>query len=345
MLIWLCAPNSLVWGQAAEPEDAIVDAIREMPSISAADQTRMAEWVKSQLDKLIATSAEGQSTALARFVVRMQTQAGNPKNSPAFRTQLAAVTAQAAANECSKPNSNPTAAWGLTRVLVDMKVPETISGLSACLKASGSAARYLAARGLTEQRDAIGKDKAKLSEVIPAIQAAALAEPDAVVLSHLYRALAFPNQVGEVFNAYVAVLDKRLAARRKAPMLAADGAELEALEYFRGPGVAASLNQDQKVQLVQRVAVLLRLDAERYQVDSLAPPERVKLESELEAAEGVLLILTAGKTMGIADELAKGGHDRRADVLVQTHRWVGNAASNESGALNAAPWNVPIGAP
>ncbi len=345
VLLALCASSRMAWGQAADPEDAMIDTIRDLNTISAADQTRIGEWAKAQIDKLAATPPAEKQAALNRFTTRFQTQFTNPRNSAAFRTQFATQVAQVAASEFGKTALDGITAWGLARVLVDLEVPETFVGLTACLKSSAPVARYLCARGLALQREAIAKDKAKLGEAIQALHAAALAETDPVALSHLYRALAYSGQVGEVFSAYLSIFDKRLSARRKAPRLAGDGAELEAFEFSRIPSVAGALNAEQKSQLAQRVAVFLRLDGERYNTDVLPAREKAKLESTLESAEAVLMALTGGKSAGIAEELAKGGHERRAAVLTQVYRWVGHPTTGETGALNASPWNVPLGAP
>ena len=57
------------------------------------------------------------------------------------------------------------------------------------------------------------------------------------------------------------------------------------------------------------------------------------------------LVGPTGKGGKIREELAASGADRRAEVLAEAYKWVGHPQSKEPGALNASPWNVPIGAP
>jgi hypothetical protein len=43
--------------------------------------------------------------------------------------------------------------------------------------------------------------------------------------------------------------------------------------------------------------------------------------------------------------IRRGGHANSAAVLAEVAKWIGDPNSNTAGALNAAPWNVPNGAP
>jgi len=67
-----------------------------------------------------------------------------------------------------------------------------------------------------------------------------------------------------------------------------------------------------------------------------------KIELCLEADEGLLVAAVGGKA-SIVDLLVKGGREKRAEVLAEVVKWIGDAANK--GTLNAAPWNVPTGAP
>jgi hypothetical protein len=332
------------WGltQAPDAEDAIIDTIRELQTINAGDQTRIANWVQTQVDRLAAGAAGDQNPTVTWLFDRFRTQYGNRKNSPAFRTQFAIQTAQVAASEFGKRDLSRDVAWGLARVLVELEAPETVPAALAGLKCSVPAARYLCGKILLDQRDAIIRDK-KVAEVADALKAAGLAEKDTTVLDTIYRALAYQGQVGDVFGAYLAIFDVRLNFRR-GPNVMADGAESGAFEFFRNPQVIAAVSAEQRAQLAQRIAVFLRLDAERYNVPMLGEEERIRLEFMLEAGEAVLAALT-GKPAAINEELQKGGYASRAEILAQAYRWVGNGRANEAGTLNAAPWNVPIGAP
>ncbi|MEK6676922.1 MAG: hypothetical protein AABZ47_14875 [Planctomycetota bacterium] len=351
VLVSLIIPSAF-----AQPEDATIDTIRDLQTISQTDQGRIREWVQKQVEQNLAQPAGSGSATFTQFRSRLQSQYTNSKNSPAFRSQLAAQTAVVVAAELVKPNIKPAPAEAMARVLLDMNGIDTFPGLLAGLKCSIPAARYLCLRGLTLQKENIAKDKQKLTDAVVAIQTAGVNEDSPIILSQTYRALAYSTQVADVLPAYLALFDHRLSLRRERNQRVA-GAELDAFEFFRTPGVANALSAEQKAQLAQRVAVFLRLDAERYSRSAverktdgtisgeLESEEVVGMERSMEAAETVLISLGAGKTAGIADELGKGGHARRAEVLAQAHKWVGNSTTKEQGILNAAPWNVPIGAP
>jgi hypothetical protein len=89
------------------------------------------------------------------------------------------------------------------------------------------------------------------------------------------------------------------------------------------------------------------LDAERYNLVGLEFDEIDRLERRLTLEEEMLSLLVADSAKGgrLRAELEAGGHAKRAAVWEQVGLWIGVPASNTPGALNAPPWNVPIGAP
>jgi hypothetical protein len=167
-------------------------------------------------------------------------------------------------------------------------------------------------------------------------------EASPVVLAHLYRALSVPGQAPAVLTAFLRVFDQRLGFRRGSAVVC-DGAEQSAWEYFRGN--LAGLDNDQKAELVRRVAVFLRLDAERYNAERLSEEEIIKLELSLVEAEAVLVANVQGQSARIDATLQRGGQAVQAEVLAKVHEWVGDTGTQQAGVLNAAPWNVPTGAP
>ena len=335
-----------VRAQDATPEDETINTIRTLPQISPADQRRIAAWVQVQADKLAATPDAERQAATVAFRKTFKTQFENPANSPPFKTQLSAQTATIAATQFENSKLDQWVAYALTRVLVDMGGVETSAGLFAGLKSKHEPARYLCAEGLSAQKTAIAADKAKLDEVVQVLKAAGLAESSPIILGRIYLALAHSNQVPAVLDAYLAIFEKRLTDRRGGAVIA-DGAEVEAFEFFRTPSVLAVLNNpSQREQLARPLAVFLRLDAERYNTTGLDFYEVDRLERMMDSVEAILTELVgAGKGGKIREEIATGGQDRRAEVLAEAYKWVGHPQSKEPGALNTAPWNVAIGAP
>jgi len=350
-LVWVLGIPLLLTGsvlaQDATPEDETINTIRPLPQISPADQRRIAEWVLVQVDKLAGVPDSERQAAAAAFRKTFKVQFENPANSPPFKAQLAAQAATIAAAQFGNAKLDQWVAFAVSRVMVDMGGIEASVGLFAGLKSKYETARYLCAEGLSAQKTAIAADKAKLDEVIQVLKTAGLAESSSVVLGRIYLALAHPAQAPAVVDAYLAIFEKRLKDRRGGAVIA-DGAEVEAFEYFRTPSVlsALNLNLNQKEQLARSLAVFLRLDAERYNTTGLDFYEVDRLERMMDSVEAILVELVGqGKGGKIRDEIAAGGQDRRAEVLAEAYKWVGHPKSKEPGAVNTAPWNVPVGAP
>jgi len=340
-LFMLCAHAR---SQEPAAEDQAIETMRQLLQISAADQRRIADWVQAQLDKLTGTPQGARQEAALAFRKTLKSQYDQQANSAPFKAQLAAQTAQLAAARLGDPQADRWVSFALARTLADFNHVETLPGLLAGLKSPQDAARLLSAEGLAALRVTIVTDK-KLGDVVPALRQAGVAETSPTVLSRIYVALAYPAEGATVFDAYLAVFEKRLGFRRAAP-LASDGAEVEAYEFFRSPTVLGALNQQQKEQLVRAVAVFLRLDVERYNSPGLAFKEMDRLERLLDGGESILTELVgAGKGGKIRGEIDAGGHANRTQVVSEGYKWFGNPGANEAGALNGAPWNVPIGAP
>jgi hypothetical protein len=244
------------------------------------------------------------------------------------------------------PGGRGDVAHALAQVLVDMDRPDVVPAFLAGLKSPDARARYVCARGLVSQKKSIGSDKTKIESVLPSLREAGMAESNPIVLGRVYESLGFPPaQAPAVFDAYLALFDRRIAFRKSNPAIV-DGAELYAYEYFRTKSVASALNANQQQQLAARLAVFLRLDAERYQAANLPFDEADLLERNLDGVEEILSLIVGDSKGGkIREVLGSTGHANPAAIQPEVTKWIGNAASGEKGALNEAPWNVPIGAP
>lgn len=338
--VWFCLLVAMVAcaGRAQEPgpEDEMIDQIRKLEQIGATDQERIRRgWIEKQVENY---------TGFATFRNRFRDQFTNTSNSPQFITQFAAQTATVAATNFVKSDLRPGLAVALAQVLLEMNRVETRPALIACLKSSDARARYLCTKGLIEQKTSIAAAATSLQEAVQALREAGLVETDPVVLGRIYEALAISGQSAAVFDEYLALFDKRLDTRRR-EAIGEHGAEIFALEFFRTPGVVGSLTADQKTQLASRLAVFLRMDAERYQKPGLGFNEIDKIERMLDGEEEVLVLLVGSSGGDVRGALSAGAQEDKVAVLEQTYRWVGNPEQNTRGALNDAPWNVPIGAP
>ncbi len=338
----LAAPP--VRGQAPAPEDANIQPVRRMTQIGPADQRLINEWIQAQIDRLTAIEPDKVEGAFAAYRKKFSDLYGHADNTAQFRTQFTVQLAELAGARFARTDLPAWVARCLARVLVDINRVETVAALVAGLRSGDQAARYLCANGLASLRSAIAGDKELLETVVAALRAAGVAETNPVVLGQIYVALTYPTpQAATAAEAVLAILDARVKFRR-GPAVVVDRAEVDAFEFFRGAGVLAALTAEQKNRLAAIVAVLLRMDAERYDSPNLAYEEIDAIERRLDGAEAILAEL-AGKGGDIRNEIGLGGYERRGAVRTQAYLWVGNVAQNQPGALNAAPWNVAVGAP
>lgn len=325
-----------LFAQSAACDDPNIDAMRGRASVGVSDQRRITEWVNGQVDGF--SSWKG-------FVGCFEKQVANGGNSPQFTQQLIQKTAEVAAGRFADPQLKAEVAHALARVLVNMNHVDTLPGLTAGLRHTDARTRFVCAHGFTKLRASIAADPAKLSQAVAALTAAGVKETSPAVLGRIYEALSHPAQFGAVFDAYLRMFDRRLDDRRK-PGSSEDGAEIYAFEFFRNSAVINALTTEQKKRLLGSVAVFLRLDAQRYGVESLDFDELDKIERMLDAAEQILDSIVGDQEGGkVRDALSAGGHGNRRAVLQEAYRWVGEAGAKTKGALNAAPWNVAVGAP
>ena len=346
-LIWVSSLVVLFAGrlqaQDASVSDEQIDQIRGMQNIGVGDQGRIGKWVEAQVTGL-ATADPADQAAFRGFLDKLDAQYTNRGNTGPFAAELAAQLTNVAKTWFAKMDVSATVAQALALILVRMDRVETVEGLLLGLESRVDATRALCARGLAKLRVSIAAGNSGLDRTIQALRAAGSKESDSVALGYMYSALAYPGHAASVFDVYMELFDKRLDARRASGAIV-DRAEVEAFEYFRIPAVRNALSADQKAGLAQRLAVFLRLDAQRYHSDELEHGERDALERRLDGAEAILAALVPGAGGDLCGELRKGGHASREAVLQQAYRWVGHPETNDAGALNAAPWNVPVGAP
>ncbi len=336
--------SSTAFAQTESLEDAAVEQIRSRDDIKSGDQRQIEDWVELQATNLVAAIANDPNAGLKKFRSDLNAQYSNDRNTSQFRMHLASRTTAVAARWFAKADTNPVVWRAFATVLVDFRRLETFDGLLAGVKTADAACRFLCVRGLTELKTELATDRAQLAQAIQALRDTGLAESSPVVLGRIYLALAYPGEAA-AFDAYMALFDKRLADRRAGGVVV-DRAEVNALEFFRDPATIGPLTQPQKTQLVNKLAVFLRLDAERYNKAELDEYEAIAIERRLDGTEEVLSALLGGRGGGdIRGELEKGGHELRGQVVEQAYLWVGNPQTKDAGALNTAPWDVPVGAP
>ena len=334
-LMWFAVVGGQTLAQDENPQEQSVEAICGRSDFSSGDEERIQRWAQEEVDRFTAFNALRQ---------RFQQRYNNAGNSDAFKKQLAKQTALVVRGTLANTDINPELAWSLIHVLLDMNRVETVPGLLAGLSSGRPAPRYLSARGLVTLRRSIVADQSLWQQTVPALRVAGSVETNPVALERIYAALAYPEKIADVFDDYIGIFEKRLTFRRQAGV-PSDGAEIAAWEFFRSSGVVQALDAAQKTKLAGLIAVFLRLDAERYVRPDLAFDEMDKIERMLDGAEAVLTAINVSGGGNIRGALAASGSGNREAVLQEVKRWIGDASANQPGALSAAPWNVPVGAP
>jgi hypothetical protein len=233
-------------------------------------------------------------------------------------------------------------------VLSNARRAEVFSALLSGLKSPTEIIRYKCAVGLVGVKAAIATNAPDLANAIQALKEAGTAESSPVVLGRIYEALSFPNQAPQTAGVYLAIFDARLDKRSKG-MRKADLAESFAFDALLAEKAAIKgLSPQMKSQFAARAAGFLRHAAARYGEATLAFAEVDALVRLFYSVEEFLVdALGAAPPAGgaIRDALQSGGHGNRAAVATAVALWIGDAKSNTPGALNAAPWSVPLGAP
>ena len=320
--------------------------MRGQDSLATQDGTTVRHWIRAELANLPEPDAADPEASrkmgetLKSFIARViRDRVGDPSTKDAFKNQLVIQFSALSEELLPRDETTPLKATALATGLTTLRRVETVKGLKAALTSRFPAARYEGAYALRELHAEL--EKANLvPDVVGALRAAGVKEEDPVVRAHMYLALSIPGQVSATVDALLAILDARLDAMRKTPMVVGGDGPLP-FEYLRAEADRLSAGQPEAV--VKRCATFLRLTAAQYaQPGAREFTHDVNLEHTLTAIEALLEKLTrnAGgvrKAMETKDE-SLGGR-----ILEAAQAWYG--APDKPGVLNADPWRVELGAP
>lgn len=260
-----------------------------------------------------------------------------------FRDALAERIGLFAESKLAGADLPPGQASELLRTLLDLDHVRTRPGLVAGLKLSQPAGRYLAVKGLRGLRDRLTSDPAQVSAFIDALREAGAREPNGVVAERIYDALALPTPTQEVIAAFDAMIGARIERYARGALFA-DEAELTGISYLS----TINLNRDQSAGFVGRLAMLLRLDIERYVAGLRAqfnPGQRDAIERRVWVTEEFIeraVRPAAGQGGNLREEMGTAAPDV-SGLIMELNNWIGTPQT--PGPLNEAPWNVPVGAP
>lgn len=343
----------------AQDLDALIDAMRDLRQVSASDKENIAEWIRGQATAVGTAAEDQENDAFVKARTAIRESYEHSRNSEAFKDAFAEQLGKVAQQWFGNQAADPMANMVLARALRDINRVETAQALLAGLKSSSVAARFLCLRTIGELQSAIAGNNSLFPEVVSALRDLGVsdAEEQPVIVAYVYEALGFPGRAGDVFDEIMEVLAARLQHRRDA--VKADGAEVALYRYLLRDDAAAlnALSREQKSQLVKSLAVLFRMNAQRYNDQALAPtpPEQVDtafderdaIERALVDLETIFMTLVGrtGQPGRIESILRDQGWEGRPQILDEMWKWVGNPDTNTQGTLNEDPWNVPVGAP
>jgi len=296
------------------------------------------DWLAAEFAKITGDSP----AEPGRFRDIIQKVRNDAATTVTFRTELAARLGPFARDKLADANLARPAAEESLRTLIDVDDPRMMPGLVNALRHSTQLIRYLGVKGLQEIRDQLTDNDAK--EYVAALQQAGTAETNGIIVERIYMALSFPNPDAAVIDAFDAILAARVDRHRQGAVLI-DNAEPTALNYL----AAARLDNNQTRRLVQRLAVLLRLDVEDV-VRGLGgggflPDQREGIERRICTVEEYFR-QTVRPVQGQGGDICRklGDNPVLPDALkFELNNWIGTTET--AAVLSDNPWNVPRGAP
>jgi hypothetical protein len=321
-----------------------LDELRGRVPAGADDDRIIDAWISEELAALSAAADDPQ--AARDFRARFQSQITNAANTPEFTTRLVERTAEAFKGPLAACGDlSASAAWAMAWVLTDSDSVAALDGLSAGLGCSDRVdVRYVCAKGFARLRPKIGVDRVLTERTISELTKTGQAEANGVVAGAIYEALHYtdPDHRQQGLNAMLDVLEARLKKRRT-PVPICDGGELKLLEFLReSPPTAQSVRE----RLVPQLAVMLRLDVERFAQDGVPEDEQVRLAESIDACEALLVSIVsppAASEPSVREAMRKSGEEQKLEMKLALNEWIGTEQT--PGILNATPWKVPVGAP
>ncbi len=229
----------------------------------------------------------------------------------------------------------------LAMTLVDINRVAARVALIAGLSFPDAEVRYHCAKAFVQLRSNIKVDNRLLQQIMRTLETAGKAEANPVVLKRIYTALLFTNDdkpLPESLAITLDILTTRIA-RWKGGMLVIDDGDVPAFALLKEH--TNLLTPAQRDSLVSALAVLLRMDVQRYAQPPLPAAVKFTLGYRIWLTEDLLEALVGnGPNPDIREALLR---DVAKDMVDRLDLWIGNA--QKPGLLNAAPWNVPVGAP
>lgn len=317
-----------------------LDTLRDSPLTGSDDQLLDACVTAelSALDQAIKQSAP--DAAMEAFRTHLLDQAHNAKNKQEFTDRFIERTAQVFAPRLASADTDPLLARSMAGVLLAFDAVQARAALVAGLKSPDATVRYVCAKSLVQLRDAIGADARVARATITALKDACAQERSGVVAGVMYQAMNYAQHPDESTSAMLAALTGRVN-RLKQPGVILDRGELPVLAVFAQ--MSSNLGPVAN-DLVRQLATLLRIHVEHYKPKALDLYQRAAIEETIIETESLLKKIVRGsKLPDVTGKMQRGGDTAAIDMQIELNRWIG--VDQTDGVLNAAPYNVPRGAP
>ncbi|MFO0973713.1 MAG: hypothetical protein U1A27_09785 [Phycisphaerae bacterium] len=314
---------------------------------STADAARVGDWCDQKARAVQVASERNDDAAIDKALAEFEKVAAEKSATPQFRELFGGQCARALGPLTT--GGSLRVATRITLFFQSLPVPGTREALVAALSAPQSAVRYAAAAGLERLHPALARP-AEFEPVLHALGQAGVAESDPLALKQIYRALDMAGSVKEFAGADAAAEALLTILNARVTGVASGARSLEAdLPGFAALADTAPLMKDAalRTRLVQIAARYLLAVANRYVELGPAgggaalagPAESIEraLEALVRAAQSDTAMPAGGARVS-ARIRAKA--DAKA-VRESLAGWIG--AEGKPGALNAAPWRLPVG--
>jgi len=326
---------------AAVAQEAPLAGLYTRTTFAAADEIAMDAWVES-LIRVWNDNADKSAADIA-FRKAVATELANPAATLQFRSKLVDRIAVVFNQQFGKgAQLDVTLARTLAHVLGELDHVNAIPALEQGLGFPDAEVRYRCAHAFIELQKNISGDRNLSQKVFLILQNAGARETSPVVLSRIYVALMKEYPPADTIAVGRAILDARLARWRQGPYVA-DPGDLPFLEFLLANTKELGANPA-RIEMVARLATMLRLDVQRYTDAKFRQQEREALERRINLEERLLVALVSpSPPPNIVGAMSAGGANGRKGMLDGLELWIGTPA--KPGLLNSAPWNVPPGAP
>jgi hypothetical protein len=330
--------------QAKKPDFATI----RKTELKDIDRNNVDAWIGQEIQRFLGATDDAALAKQGReFVETVSSNVRDASATPKFREGMATMLANAFTKQFkSAPATRRPLAGAYPLIALEqigLPLQNVIDAYKLGLTDTASAGRSAAASGLRSIRDKLTDQQ--WSDVLPLIQKAGAAEPNAVALGHMYRFLMVGSgpRAQAAAGAVLAILDTRLArfADKKGWPVPADA---DAVKWL-GPQVATMANAQQQNQATLAIARLLTHAVYAYVSkpgdNFVEPLERIAVTSEAQLRQVVSRRATGAELPNVtATMLEKVPADNNA-VLLALNKWIGTA--QQEGTLNKAPFGFDRG--